>query len=294
MNSRTEIRYPASPERELMRVNRAYMRIFREALQKYLPEIIDAYKEGQKESREDALFQMPEGVRRAMQSVTGKVRSAMQKVAADVEQRIYKFKLDRRIEQIANQTHLTAIEEWRRSVKSTLGVDIQQDYYTSGNYSDTLKKWASDSMLRIKSLPNETVQKLEMTVLDGFREGKTIDELRGDIQSSFDLDKRKAEAIARDQVSTLNAQITRMQQTDAGVKKYRWRSCHDSAVRPCHAALDGKVFSWDNPPEMWYETKTRGRVYTGRHCHPGEDHGCRCTAVPVFEYDSVDIPIENE
>ena len=46
---------------------------------------------------------------------------------------------------------------------------------------------------------------------------------------------------------------------------YVWRTVGDDKVRSSHAANDGKIFKWDNPPE------------TG---HPGEDHGCRCTAEP--------------
>ena len=41
-------------------------------------------------------------------------------------------------------------------------------------------------------------------------------------------------------------------------------------VRPSHAENDGKIFSWDTPPA------------TG---HPGEDHNCRCTAVPLPDDD---------
>lgn len=43
------------------------------------------------------------------------------------------------------------------------------------------------------------------------------------------------------------------------------RTRHDGKVRASHAANDGKIFAWDNPPP------------TG---HPGEDYGCRCTAEP--------------
>jgi hypothetical protein len=45
--------------------------------------------------------------------------------------------------------------------------------------------------------------------------------------------------------------------------QYIWRTKKDGHVRPEHAALDGKVFSWDNPPP------------TG---NPGEAYGCRCWA----------------
>ncbi len=46
---------------------------------------------------------------------------------------------------------------------------------------------------------------------------------------------------------------------------YIWRTRQDDKVRPEHAANEGKIFAWDNPPP------------TG---HPGEDYGCRCRAEP--------------
>jgi hypothetical protein len=46
---------------------------------------------------------------------------------------------------------------------------------------------------------------------------------------------------------------------------YIWRTRRDGKVRQSHAANNGKIFAWNNPPS------------TG---HPGEDYGCRCTAEP--------------
>lgn len=46
---------------------------------------------------------------------------------------------------------------------------------------------------------------------------------------------------------------------------YIWRTREDDKVRPSHAANNGKIFAWDNPPE------------TG---HPGDGFGCRCRAEP--------------
>jgi len=45
--------------------------------------------------------------------------------------------------------------------------------------------------------------------------------------------------------------------------QYIWRTAGDGKVRREHAANNGKIFFWDNPPA------------TG---HPGEDFGCRCWA----------------
>lgn len=44
---------------------------------------------------------------------------------------------------------------------------------------------------------------------------------------------------------------------------YVWSTVGDHKVRDSHAARDGEVFSWSDPPEGG---------------HPGEDYGCRCTA----------------
>lgn len=58
---------------------------------------------------------------------------------------------------------------------------------------------------------------------------------------------------------------------------YIWRTRGDNKVRAAHAANNGRIFSWDNPPP------------TG---HPGEDYECRCTAEPYYGHVINDPPIE--
>ena len=48
---------------------------------------------------------------------------------------------------------------------------------------------------------------------------------------------------------------------------YLWRTRRDAKVRSSYAERDGQIFSWEDPPEGG---------------HPGEDHGCRCTAEPYL------------
>ena len=84
---------------------------------------------------------------------------------------------------------------------------------------------------------------------------------------------------------------TKHQQKDVGITHYKWSDSGDEDVRVCHKSLDGKIFAWDTPPEMWYKSKKKGRVMTGRYCHPGEDIQCRCCAIPIFNVESLDLPI---
>lgn len=52
---------------------------------------------------------------------------------------------------------------------------------------------------------------------------------------------------------------------DPTTGRYVWRTRHDPKVRPTHRENEGRIFSWDHPPE------------TG---NPGEEPNCRCEAIP--------------
>lgn len=81
----------------------------------------------------------------------------------------------------------------------------------------------------------------------------------------------RAAVIARDQVSKLNGNLTRMRQENTGVRYYIWRTAGDGRVRPAHRSLANKRYSWK---------KGAGGL------HPGEDVMCRCYAEPILELPS--------
>lgn len=275
--------YPDSAEREFKRVTNGYMRLLNKTLAEHLPVLMKAY---QKERRGDSRFD-------DLRDLEGDVRQEFQKIAEELEQKLAAYGLDDLVAKISKMTRNTSLREWKRVVHDTLGIDLLNDYYSADFYEEALRRWVDENVLKIKSIPNETLGEMQKIVLDGYKRGATITDMTKSIQEQYRLSKRKAQLLARDQVSSLNSQISKMQQQDAGCTKYRWSDSRDSRVRDCHRSLNGKVFSWDEPPEMWYETKSRGRVYTGRHCHPGEDIGCRCVAIPVFDINTVDVPMKD-
>ncbi|MBR3973010.1 MAG: minor capsid protein [Oscillospiraceae bacterium] len=283
LKGKTTPQYPDSAEREFKRICNGYMRLLNQTLQENLPELMEAYKAHQ---RGDSRFD-------DIRDIEDKARSVFQKIFKDLEQKLARYGLDDMVRKIARMTKNTTLREWKRSVKETLGVDLFSDYYNGAFYEHAIRRWVDENVLKIRSIPNETLGEMQQIVLNGYRRGASITQITKEIQEQYKLSRRKAQLLARDQVSTLNAQITKMQQEDAGCKKYRWSTSKDSRVRPCHKALDGKVISWDDPPEMWYDTKGRGRVYTGRRCHPGEDYCCRCVAIPEFNIDTVDVPMKD-
>ena len=281
IKSKRTPQYPDSAEREFKRITNGYMRLLNKTLAEHLPDLLAAY---QKERRGDSRFD-------DVRDLEGDVRREFQKIAEELEQKLSAYGLDDLVAKISRMTRNTSLREWKRVVHDTLGIDLLSDYYSADFYEEALRRWVDDNVLKIKSIPNEALGEMQQIVLSGYKSGATITDITKSIQEQYKLSRRRAQLLARDQVSSLNAQISKMQQQDAGCTKYRWSDSHDSRVRDCHHDLNGKVFSWDDPPEMWYETKKTGRVYTGRRCHPGEDYCCRCVAIPVFDIDTVDVPM---
>lgn len=78
------------------------------------------------------------------------------------------------------------------------------------------------------------------------------------------------------------APFARSVSSDSGEEKtdqYIWRTAGDGDVRPEHAAREGQVFDWSNPPKGG---------------HPGEDYGCRCVAEALEKTDQKPTGLKQE
>ena len=256
------------------------MRLVNQSLKEYLPEVMAAYKvEIRNDSRMDGLFDL----RSKISKMIGNVSSAVEKKNKD-------FDLRARIDRVAVSIKNTALREWKKTIQKTFGLEVDDKHYKDELYINAIKEWDDAVEARMKGMPEELLQKIREIIETGYEKGDSPTIIKVRVQNTINAMKRKAALNAQAHVSILNSECTKTNQKDAGVEKYMWKSMRDSKVRPCHRELDGKVLSWDDPPEMWYDTKSRGRVYTGRHCGPGEDYNCRCTAVPIFPKETLNIP----
>lgn len=275
-------KYPASAEREFQRITNGYMRLLNRTLKEHLPKMMKAYK---KERHGDSRFDDAKDLEQ-------ETRQEIQEIAAELEKKLADYDLEKLVGRTASIARRISLSEWKKAVSKTLGVDLLDDYYNGEAYERALQLWVNDNVLKIKSIPNDTLSSMREIILDGYMNGKTIRDISGEIQKEYDVSKHKAAMLARDQIATLNANLAKMQQEDAGCEEYVWSTSRDSRVRECHRELDGKTFRWNDPPEMWYETKKNGIVFTGRRCHPGEDYACRCVAIPKFNYEGLEIPMK--
>lgn len=282
--SKYRMKYPDSAEREYIRLANEYMAIEREVLMKYIPELKRILNEGTNyntDSRKDNEKKRKSARFSTIDSTVVSLGSLFELIQKELEGTFGLYKLRDKLNNIAGLDHKLTIAEWKKAVSKTLGINILDDYYSGEYYQKMLEKWISDNVDLIKTIPQDSLGKMKEMVYSDYMNGRTTTNIIKGLQQQYGMDKRHARLIARDQTAKLNANITESQQRDAGVNKYEWSTVGDGKVRDSHDSLDGKIFSWDDPPE----------TDDGRRCHPGTDFQCRCCAIPVFDIDTLDLPV---
>lgn len=136
-----------------------------------------------------------------------------------------------------------------------------------GKKIETLRK---KNVSLVKSVTGNLLATMEKVLADN--QGQTPQTMAKSLVAAVGVSQSKARFLARDQILKLNGQLTEDRHKAAGITQYEWVTSGDERVRPMHRALNGKRFSWDNPP----------LVGKGRHEHPGGDYQCRCVANPVI------------
>ena len=127
-----------------------------------------------------------------------------------------------------------------------------------------IKGWAAEEVAALRA-------RVQANALVGYRP----DKLAREIAAERGISLRKADFIAEQETSLFVSKWREQRAKDVGCTRYKWSTSHDERVRPDHRALNGKVFSFDDPPVT--------NQATGAHNNPGEDFRCRCVAIPILE-----------
>lgn len=169
-----------------------------------------------------------------------------------------------------NRTSAFNKQQITNQLKGVLGVDI---FLAEPELADELAAAVAENVAKIESIPAQYFDDIEAIVLRGFRAGRRAEVLGEEISDRFGVSRKRGAFIARDQIETLNGNLTRNRQINLGIPGYIWRTALDERVRPSHADLEGEPFGWDDPPVT---------NSSGDRNHPGQDFNCRCVAEPDF------------
>ena len=189
-------------------------------------------------------------------------------------------------EDAAGELSIENRQEINRQMRAAVGVDI---FFEDPELLDTLEQFTEDNVSRINTVSSTVFPDIQRTVANGYRSGLRANDIASEIVRQLGVAETRAAFWARDQIGSLNGQLTRNRQKSIGVEQYIWRTSLDERVRETHRQLEGTVQSWDDPPTVG-----------ARQVHPGEDYNCRCTADPVIpgvpniETSPADVPRDPE
>ena len=169
------------------------------------------------------------------------------------------------IEDINDLVKRSIDEQWKR----VLGLNPIQNDKALQEY---LRAQVKQNVALIQTIPERHYPTLETGLLNAYQQGSTISDIESYIDDRFATMETNANTVARTETGKIYSEVTEYRQRELGVEKYQWLTAGDERVRDSHAALDGQIFSWDDPPTV-----------EGRKLNPGEDFNCRCIALPVFE-----------
>lgn len=153
----------------------------------------------------------------------------------------------------------------------TVGLDIE---LTKGQREVVTKEFSENLKLYIQDFADEQILILRQDVEKAVFEGKRVETLQKTIADRFGVSVKKAKFLAKQEISLLTSKYKSAKYREAGITKYKW-SISNVRTRADHKALNGKIFSFNDPPITNRDTGARN--------NPGEDFGCECVDIPIIE-----------
>jgi len=140
----------------------------------------------------------------------------------------------------------------------------------------------------ITSIPEQYLKNVTGSVMRSITFGEGINELIPAIEKHGGVTKRRARNIALDQTRKAYNSLNKQRMQAIGVKRFEWvHSGGGAQPRQSHIAMSGNIYSFDNLPVINQEQVARGYESPVRGI-PGQAINCRCTMVPVIEFDDSD------
>ena len=141
---------------------------------------------------------------------------------------------------------------------------------------DVMQAATAENVGLIKSIPSQYFDQINNLVMNAVLKGSNLNELSSDLTRRYQITRKRAEFIARDQNAKLFSVINRTRCQEVGIKEGIWNHSprHENA-RPSHLKADGKRFDL-----------AKGMHLDGNWTWPGQEINCHCTLRPV-------IPVNN-
>lgn len=192
------------------------------------------------------------------------IQRIVAEIASSIRGTLTPDRLERLAEQFAKRTETFQRIQLQKQIRAGLGADI---FLADNGLAALIDGFATENAALIKSIPETLLGRVERLTTRGVQRAMPSRELAKSIEAELGIARNRARTIARDQIGSLYGQVNAQRQKAIGVDRFIWRTSNDERVREEHAARNGNVYKYSDPPA--------GEL-------PGEPINCRCYAEPVL------------
>lgn len=186
-------------------------------------------------------------------------------------------------ESMVDQADAASAADVGRSLRELSGGLKLNTNILTNQMKEFMSATVANNVSLIKSIPSEFFRDVQQAVLSSIADGRGLEDLTAFFQKQEGVQARRAENIATDQTHKAYNGLNKGRMTQNGIKKFEWvhsggglhpRQHHIDAAP---GGLNHGIFSFDKLPIIDLSTGERGL--------PGQAINCRCTMVPVIQFD---------
>jgi uncharacterized protein with gpF-like domain len=163
-----------------------------------------------------------------------------------------------------------------KDILKKAGFTVQ--FKTTAEVNNAMQAAIGENVGLIKSIGSEHLSQVEGLVMRHMQTGRDLGALTTDLTERYDITKRRAAFISKDQANKMTAVINRTRQAELGITQARWK--HSGAGR--HPRISHLAAGRDNGGKGKLYDVTKGCLIDGEYIWPGQLPNCRCTSQSVI------------
>lgn len=212
---------------------------------------------------------------------TGNFGAVITKLVKDYQRKINKRFTQKRIKSfvksIYEKTNKYNKDIMYSNVKTKMNIDLN-DIVKTEKLQQFINAKTLETASYYEKFITERTKNLGATTLRLASAGKSVEDMTNTLNEYAQAGDNRARLIARNEIKTFNAQLTKKRATVLGVKKAIWLSSLDERTRECHEARHGEEFDLS---QGCYSS------CDGMYLQPSEEINCRCTYEMVVSYEDL-------
>lgn len=184
-------------------------------------------------------------------------------------------------EEMVGGAEKSSVRSLNDSIKKLSGGLTLNSDFIPNSVKEVSKAAIAENVSLIKSIPEQYFTQINGAVMRSITTGSGLKELTEELNKYSDQSDRRVKNIAIDQTRKAYNSINKQRMMSAGYKKFIWlHSGGGQKPREEHVEMNGKMFSFDDPPIIDSKTGERG--------FPSQLINCGCTMKPVYEFPEED------